>query len=701
MSNLSYNVLEKNIKIEDCFFDDFDIFLIKINGDTYSNISKLLLSYKKNIYSIFYRTSNEVCVLAEKDSLEIESLSDALNIHSKENDYDVELIEPEISDVLNLLLLSETKASDTSLYSFSYFNDAYYKILKSEKNIIKTLRIRFYEETKGRSKGNIYIDCKISTFSRYSLVKENREKYKRFYVCKNGYMTRCAKKDFEENELFVLKNIGKRSTVMAAGLTVRSFEGCKLQILGEIQNLFLDKKRLGHYINNLNYLKITDLKPCILNKKEIDDFAEKRKEFFEKNILNISYSGKDDLYILGELKELDKLNINYCYNSKNESGVNLVVLDYNKSEEKEKKLSEEIIKRDNSVYDADISSGIVCQHISRELLNNKDSLKTCLNYLMIKYSIKKNNVSYLFDWEKHYSHQKLISYYYYSRKPKDPNSKKKNKEWLYFYNKISINSNGEIIDFIIESPDEIDGCSKWFKFNEDDYEKHQEEDEIKYNVLDFGVLTDSFGNVLKFRNSNKFLVLPPETIKYAKEVIDNRNNYAFKSGDVFDILEKARKEIDDDIIDNVLLNSPLVQKGSIDDVFLDDLKFEKDGKIKGIFGYGSLNIKNYLEKEFDSLNIYTVLHIKDSEYIEDYCAGFRGIHYNDKYYTVGSILSPNNSANNILLKEIEVLEGKNIFEEVIPLISVVFVRNEQLTVQPFLQELLLEAIRNPNLRKVK
>ena len=130
MSNLSYNVLEKNIKIEDCFFDDFDIFLIKINGDTYSNISKLLLSYKKNIYSIFYRTSNEVCVLAEKDSLEIESLSDALNIHSKENDYDVELIEPEISDVLNLLLLSETKASDTSLYSFSYFNDAYYKILK-------------------------------------------------------------------------------------------------------------------------------------------------------------------------------------------------------------------------------------------------------------------------------------------------------------------------------------------------------------------------------------------------------------------------------------------------------------------------------------------------------------------------------------------------------------------------------------------
>ena len=655
------NILNNDIKINyRLFFNDFDIFYIKASTwDT--NLIEKLGSYKEHIFAGFFAKSTELYLLVDKYMIDIDDIEE---LFPEDIVKEVENVETFI--ILNLLLLKESSRYS----SFDYIvNDSFYYIVKSDEKIAETLKFRFCLKDK-----DCFLLCDLNTFSKYSCLRaEDKSAFSNFYLIGDKTLKRVFNRTgiLEEN-LYVKKNVngfvkngifyGDKSSANTLGLTLNGktkIDESKMYFISKIYKMIKDSK----YVENFDFKNIEFEE---YRNKSFKKLKENKLNFFEKNILNIVYHRE---LTEEELKELKKLNIKYQFGKRDSSLCNLCLKDYVGKDNNE---NVDIIFEDEE-YRKDIKSGDVCQHLDIKKINDSAALQTCLTELVIKYEIKNKKIN-IFDFDI-ISSNKSKTYSFYSFYIENLGTKIKPKQ-QYYYNLLKINCNGDILDCKIKEEEPFDKYARYLKTN------------TNSRFASMGLVVDSDGNALLINDTINYILVDNmlEFLKDIEDAIAGQNlnidgNFIWEMFEYIKNKTKDKKVIDE--LDKIISINTAIYQGSEEMVYMKDLGFSRPTKAKR-------EVDEYIK---NSKGLPFIFAIKG----KDYLGGFKNIHFNDNYYCVGVDDMSKNIPNNIIIKEIEVMEGTNIIKDLLPMFFVPFVRNNQLTIKPFPFKYLDELVKNTNL----
>lgn len=673
MKKLYINKIDK-VKLEEKeLLNNFDIFEIRINyvkDETYS-ILNALKELTNDIYALKYENSTNAFALIKKDSVTKKQIIDKIKPDREVEVEQIKVIKNDFHDtVLNLLLFSTMYNNGNA--DFPIVNDAYCKILNTKaksKNQIMTLEFKF--------KDNALI-YKINTFTKYKAAKKNKKKQK--FIINGKCMSKVSGKELsnktlcDEENLYVYQgNNKKKNTLNTFNTEASSIKDSKFYELNDL----VSKLKENKYIKKLTFkeMEVEDLFDNKFNSskeaKEFIDYTSKYcVDLINKIGLNIFYQdGIKNEKIDETLIDLGITNFKTS-NTPDKDFLNLFVID-NGEKGKDKESDEKYL----------LYKDYICQHIGKNNLTGsiEAKIKTCIYNLVIKYECKQKEIK-SFDWNEFSKYAKSSFYEFYT-------FIEKNEKWLYCMMRIDIT--GKILEF---------------KYSENSFNNIFDDycEQYKNNCI----IKDEKGNITRILDTELFMIPNLEKFDEYIKAIELGMKQEISYGDYnecFSMLEMETKNKDlSKLIEAIYKEIPELGKEKYKErtIKLSDLK-SKMMEVYSKSSKGWKEIKLSLEQYFFIKYLitpkwyYDLKGFKDGKAGNELYPGFKNIHYNKDYYLVSgykAFQTSKNFINNVLLRQIEIIDGDNFFEELLLMLMNPIVKTDMLTVYPFIYKYIREMI---------
>lgn len=665
-TNVYINKIE-NIKLDKmCILKNFDIFelnaFIDFKSEERFSIARKLKEFTNDVCAIKYVDSGKAYVLIKKNSVTEKQLNEEFK--KAKDGYAKQILNiknEHIDIILNLLLFAST--FDVGDTENAIADSTYCKIL----------------DVKGKKKGqlvtlsfeikNRLLYYKVLTFTNYKAAT-GKAKSGIKYVKNGKCMSRIYNKSlYNEEDLYVIQSsMTNKNHVNVFNTDAKSITESKFVELGKVYEILKSSK----YIKELEFKNIetTDaVKDIFEGRNKVNNFTnfthEKCIEIANEIGINIVYqNGAEEIKINEALIDNDITNFKTT-KSLDKNMLNLFVIDNsNKGKDKES----------DDIYDSHKDKDFIIQHIGKNNINGTLSakIKTCIYNLIIKYELKNKSIK-TFDWETFKKHSKSTSYKFYEF-DKDKN-----------YCMMEVDNNGNILDFRRENYSFDDNCD--------------------YCDAESRIITNNFGDMIQIIDTEMFMVPRLEEFAEKMKSIDLGLNMEIRFEDLNNCLIQIQMDDPSDKVEELIaeIYKSIIgldkNKYKEHKIIFDELKKSIDKKYQksGAWKIIKLELESYYlnlylqtPKWYYDLKGFTPGETGDTLY-----PGFINIHYNDEYYTVSGYKpceTSKNFANNVLIRNIEVLEGDNFFEELLLMLMNPIVKTDMLTVYPFVYKYIREMV---------
>lgn len=661
-----------------------NIFSIRVKDEKikYVDFYKYLRKYKEDISAILVKREQGCIychIMTRNKELSMNKIKDCLPDELKVNIYN--FFNQVYSDTVlfNLLLLCishDSKLCDP----LSLSNSEVYEILEEIKDKddnfrgIKSLKISVKEiSSEIDTSSNLFLCADVATFSLFSAlpasVKEKVNENPVFFKRNGMYMERLPDRPEDTSNLFVKRNPWTKSEVNS--LVYDIDENDKLKTLRRIKNK-IEALPFVKFFSFSEILFQTPIDEKILV-KQYSNLVEKYKNFFLENTLNIVYENKIDIPRPRD-SFLSKVKTRYMISPS--EGFNLVILDNS---------IRGISTKDDAKYDSDYAAELICQHISIDNFKDKNAITKCIQELIVNKDLKDRKISF-FDWSIYCGKNEIYKFYNIIKE------KDKENNHIYYYGMLEIDLSGKILRTRFEESTAIDE-------DDEDFSK------VFYTLKDpyiLGIVEDSSGNLLYFKNTDEFIVVDNDKFFDELKMISKSKKINY-SGECWckmlldlanedpkrrELIDRVVKRIKEkDLFDLECVSLEKIKKiiGEKDN---DEKEKNKDEKRKKIV-YSKARLKKDLEnilKSKEDFDVIIIEKLKDAAHSREYYETFKGLHYNPEEHKYTVCAEPSKISktltNNVLLKEFH-SEREGFFEELIPMFFVPFVYSNRMTVIPF------------------
>lgn len=675
-----------NVRVKNQLFEDYDIFVFINKGN--EEKAKPVLATLKGLnvldkveiihHESEYKVTGRHFVVFEKGEVNLKQL--------KNEDFKVhQIFKEEIENViaLNICLMMLTgKSKDIP-------NLGFYRILEATKNQFVTLKLRFEQEREGLG-NKLYLSPSLQTFTNKTFV--NDDVYRPFYIGKGGKMVRVTNN--YEGEKYVQRNPFDMNSyskfIIPRGdkkydrdaYVKSSVFGVMIDILGRRWKEELDdyisfefkKENVERYENHKAFDKIKSQIEERFKLMDINFVSDIEHQEELKNKLEELFSKRTKK---GELE----IEINsWSVSDRVVNGYNIVLVETGKkkkSDEKTKKDEKAKFKQEKAdkLYQETKNmnkNGCIIQHLVQGN-ENKESILTCLEELLIKESLLKNKLP---DFMQGILPDNKEYIFYLTTRHNEEESNN-------LYHKIII------------------------KNNHVDYVTNQtiiDEDEMAFFNMDFKTIVDENRNAIRIYETKSCAF--PDFDKLNSIITEgaDKNNVKIPLSYIRDRLEEAPKsktlsKIDKENALKLIEKTPdlnLDLELPINVVREKYFKKRTDINKKDETGCsGKSNFSNLFDFVIGE-DITFHLQAKTEDGIDGLYPSFIDVSYNDDKYMVATGHSLSDKMHRAILVRRYEVEGENFFEEILPSFYVPFVRRNSLTVYPFVFKLLREAIELEN-----
>ena len=534
------------------------------------------------------------------------------------------------------------------------FNTNHFKISKTreKEQIFKIVGLEF------KINKTLSLELNVRTFSNVLLSKKmdfSKKKFRDYakytFVYATNTLKRVLNSDEKTENHFILKQTQKNGKLEKNNipfLDFKNLEDFKITKLGQLNDVMLSiKNKLSNYIS-LSFNKVN-----ISNVIRFNNSFNIEKQSFKITLID-SINDEDSLEMINDLikqinlvSPLSKLKIS---KKENKNGFNIKLIRY-----------KAYYSRYNLIDPYKSNSNI--QHITSQdfKINSKASIKAIIKELTIKNDIQNNQIS-IIDWKEYSFNEKWI----FGNKIEDD----------FFF--VTVYPNGKL---------EFEQFERHL-FNQNEYDElchiFDEDSNTEF------IVKDNKGNINSIKKTANFSL--PE----------------FES--IYEILSKESE--------NLKINKEQVIS-YVEEIFELPKQNEFIQKINSLEKWNKHSLLNCFPSRTDKKNLTKIIKDKTSEVLKSYIRDKTryeildsqlDIHHYVKnerqFYFVGikgSGIQQQISRASVIREIEKINESEFIFEELLPLMNVDFVKNGDLTVMPFPLKYLREWTRNtkPNKQNYK
>lgn len=667
MLQQKYNTID--FKISSRLFDDYDIYLAEYIGEEKNPACSAgkALSTLKTVSVIFHESSHRHYIACPKGKTSLSEIKNAMKPEKFEITQITTSHKHETGLINIITLLTSSRLSDDRCAIInSHFN---YILPKYDDKSLVAMTLRF-KKVQSPETGFIYnlLDFHTATFRTLDNFgpNDNIRKYGPFYLLGGKTLKEIPFIDgIPEKEIYVKKNrIYKNQTISPCGYdrfiipkgTQYNEESLSNASLYNILANVYKELKDSPYIEHIN-----------LRTLDMTEFVHKNTTLLDDTVnsmtINVVFKTTDENQEAYKDALLKHETYHWEFSNEIKPGYNWVIIDSDKGNI----YSDQIYESTQT----DLVTKTIVQHIVKDswvyskkqqcFSIDKNIVRTSAINLLIKEAIVNRDISKIYDnhgkWTFWLAQERTIS--------------ENSKTQKTFYSSLTLEDN-TIVDMSLNMEyldyDVFGGNGT-----------HQNE---------MFAITDEDNNLLQIFDTD-FQILP-DLDKVQNEIFTLVSNNSVETtfSEIRQCIDMQidtstdKKEIQE--LEKFLQTHPEIDIDNHDEVTIEDFgKSLSQGNIRKYIQAALQNIPEIEGKIFSTW--------KSKETIKDFYPAFTNILYNDEFYCVGNKQSPDNLPKGIRLRQYT-YQGDNFIEKLLPMMDVLFVRNNQLTVYPFPFKIIKEAL---------